>query len=484
MGNKELNSLIEQYKKDIYEKAKRANEKSNGNPLSETSFFVSISNYLDKYRKIVFKGKNDNLEIIGLSCYLDCITKYIRSFFLRSRILDSNGLFVEEKVINSNKDLINSLVPTYYEANKVYNSIESAASNIEYSSIRNESKNNYKRIVQYMVFVLYELEDQRFEELAYEGVSLGLCNCASLLIRYYWLNNDLNKANEVFLRAETIVPENENSAINLSMIYSYMFHAYYNVGLYENAINIVDKAEEYASSNPFILNNISKQRDIRRACGEFRKKITDTIIKITSISVPAERLKQEFSDDVIALMSNNVKRFVSTAFFVYDYINNQHSDDMDYSACVMPLMKAVEEILFRIVGEEYLAYLKGRSPINIARVPDVFKQHDSYHFLDSLTQLEIGKAISCIKKKDGYDRVEYRPQEYFVAFCADNNANCTENELAEIIRLLCDVKDMRNHAAHISPVTQMDAEECWELIVKVRKLIATLLTTFRFCFTE
>lgn len=197
-----------------------------------------------------------------------------------------------------------------------------------------------------------------------------------------------------------------------------------------------------------------------------------------------------FNDKSMKIMPDIVKRYLSSALQIYEFIDkNEYL--LDYSSFTMPLMKAVEYLLFIIFKESYLPYLLEREENDRYFNHDFIKQkfkvklNDTEYRIkktDEFIDLEFGDALNAISRYDFNNQRYVYGNKYFNEYCYDNNMNNVKENITYFIDCLNKIRLKRNLSAHMNKVTKEDAEECKEYLFTNLKFINFLLNTFSFAF--
>ena len=177
-------------------------------------------------------------------------------------------------------------------------------------------------------------------------------------------------------------------------------------------------------------------------------------------------------------MTNDVKIMLNTSINMYDnYIKdkNNMSDIIDYSIVNISALKAVESILYNIIGVKYLEYLNGLDNLDLNIVPKGLKNKNGT-LKTNVEFLEYGDAISAMGK---YTNNQYIVKEEFKNFCISKNITEGKiNRIPEFLNNLYNLKEKRNTNAHKNRIDYNYASECKELLFDSFKIVEKLYDIF------
>ena len=186
-------------------------------------------------------------------------------------------------------------------------------------------------------------------------------------------------------------------------------------------------------------------------------------------------------------MSEDNKIYILTSLNIYDYMKTVQIT-MDYSATLMPILKAIENIMFEILAKNYHSFISEKIKTKQIDNKDIkgFLNKDN-EFITEIDRLEYGKILSLIgrKKIDFYDGSTYIIENrYFTEFCSKNNIINAKNVIVKLYNELDKLKDKRNLVAHKNRVYEECVKECYDILLDNIKFINYLYTTFKFIFEK
>ena len=98
-------------------------------------------------------------------------------------------------------------------------------------------------------------------------------------------------------------------------------------------------------------------------------KNTQKIQELNNYTYKEDELFKYFDKDIVNLMNNENKIYILTSLNIYDYMKSKENEiTMDFSATLMPILKAVENIIFDIVGVNYHEFILRKKEIDINMV--------------------------------------------------------------------------------------------------------------------
>ena len=352
------------------------------------------------------------------------------------------------------------------------------------------SINKIRRCYQDLSYIYYINENDelflRYSTIAVDYNSIG---AASTLVKYYCDQDNYNLAKEYFKKCLSIKIENLEIKQNVVayeqakvLCYSHMYHYLYNKGHYQEAkktvLELKNKYPEYYIYN---LPEFSEDKIIGQVDEWIEE--CDKFIALANEKVSVEKeekLKEYFSDEIIKNMSNEVKIYILTSLEINNYLDTQESI-MDYSAALMPIMKAVEQILYTIIVENYLGFVRKKDNINISLLSKNFIYNDKIK--DNIDRIVYEDVLYSIARYN-YRVEQYVPNKYFLEYCNKNKMKNPEETIIFFAEKLYDIKQKRNKIAHKERIYKEDAVECKELLLDKIKFIEFLYNNFSFSFMD
>lgn len=472
-----------------------------------TDIIAENEAFLDQFRK--FKLKEENRKSMGNSgvnkvfyyCYGHCLWRKIK--ILLEGVIYNNGIYMPESSLEPGRTLIIEDISQIYSAvlelkNEAVDVLDFSIGlkvneDIDFSPIEKECIRIKRNVLKDAANIAYNAADyDGYVSLAELAVENGSVQACSTLVSYYIGNDDLNMANHYFEKTLSM-PINKPLAANILlsietaklMAYSYMYHGYYNAGDYERAISIAEQSVSFLKSTDLLGAN----KEYNTIAQQWIEECNKAIAELSKEKASDRYLKQYFEDSVISLMSEDVKIYIDTSLDIYDYIKGC-GNNLDYSATIMPIMKAVEALTI-VIMNRFLAFLHAKENV-ILRYVNKYLQYDGV-LLSSLDRFEIGKvekSIAWLPEEHRADSAAdirpryYRPNRYFTEFCENNGIDQSEETIRKFAYMVHLVREKRNLAAHKNRVVEDDASICFDYLLTGLKFIKFLLTTFSFCFEE
>ena len=215
------------------------------------------------------------------------------------------------------------------------------------------------------------------------------------------------------------------------------------------------------------------------------KKCEEEINKSRNIKYSENKLLNYFDKEILDLMSNDNKIYILTSLNVYEYMKTTEIT-MDYSATLMPILKAIENIMFEIVAINYHTFIAEKmkhEQIDKRKIKEFLNNENK--FMCKINGLEYGKILSLIgQKSNSYydDTYLIIPNRYFTEFCNKNNIINSKNVIIEIYNELDKLKFKRNLVAHKDRVNEDCVKECYDILLENIKFINYLYTNFKSIF--
>lgn len=350
----------------------------------------------------------------------------------------------------------------------------------------NQNKNGRRIVCQDISYFYYMLNDEdNFILYGKEAIEYGSLNTISIFLKYYCDESDSNNAYKYYELMHNYDPKNYGVYYQNIVIKIYSYANYFNFlfdsGLYEDSLKIAKEAKKYYIH----LNLDMNQYETLKYINNHIKKCEEQIEKNKNSNYPEEQLLKYFNKETLNLMNEDNKIYILTSLNIYDYIKSSKTT-MDYSATLMPILKAIENIMFEILSKDYHLYISELLEIKQIDERDIrgFLDNDN-KFMKEIEKLEYGKILSLIgrKKIDFYDGSTYIiPNRYFTEFCNKNGIMDTKKVIIEIYKELDKLKEKRNLVAHKNRVNEDCVKICYDILLDDIKFIKYLYTTFKFIF--
>lgn len=342
-----------------------------------------------------------------------------------------------------------------------------------------DNKDLMRKISQDLCILFYLIrEEEKFILYGDYAVDYNSLNAISMFLKYYCENNDFDNAYEYYDKMRTYPLEFYGSVKN----------------------NIMLKIDGYATYWNFLLDNgnIQESLKIGEECREFalRLKLDTEIIKYieehiktceqeikeSSNNVFAEDILLKYFDNkMLQLMSDDIKIYITTSLNIYEYMKSKEIT-MDYSANLMPILKAIESMIFEIVGKKYRQFLleKNDKTLDKRWIDKAFLNPKTNKIATELQRLELGTALNLMGFYDAYGNLI--PNCYFIEFCNRNNIKDSRKVIIKTYKDLKKITRNRNLVAHKDRVYEERVKECYDILLDDIKFINYLYSVFKFVF--
>lgn len=356
------------------------------------------------------------------------------------------------------------------------------------SMMVNENVKGRRILAQDISNLYYILNDEdNFLLYGKEAVEYESLNVISTFLKYYCDKLDYNKAHIYYelihkFNPKDFGPDGQNILIKLYSYANY-YKFLYNLGYYEDSLNVAKEAKRYYIHLDLNMN----QYETLKSINDHIKKCEEQISEIKRIKYSEDKLLNYFDKEILHLMSNDNKIYILTSLKIYEFMKTDETT-MDYSATLMPILKAIENIMYEILAKKYHPFI-----INVLKQKQIDKRdirgflNKDKEFITEIDRLEYGKILSLIGRKNisFYDDTSYIiPNRYFAEFCNKNNIKDSRSVITELYTELEKLKDRRNLVAHKNRVSEECVKECYDILLDNIKFINYLYTTFKFVFEE
>lgn len=301
---------------------------------------------------------------------------------------------------------------------------------------------------------------------------------------------DLDKALEYYNSLLNYQPNDDDVYLNLQGIYNYAFHylhyAYISSKMYDEALELTRKYKHYTVDfcNKY-LKDIPKE-EIDKIYTWIDEGERLTLDKIRKENVTSINLSKHFSDEILEIMSDDIKIFINTSIHMYEYIcdyNKNNNVILDFSPSTIPIMKALESLLYDLFANHYLNYLKSIPSIKFEKIDKSMKYdyNDNYKLRNKIEFLEYGDVIHivCSKKTMENGNFHYIANEYFLKFLSSLNFKNSSVFIDDFCNKLNHIRLLRNNTAHKNRILEKDANESFEYLLTSIKFINYIYENFK-----
>lgn len=208
-------------------------------------------------------------------------------------------------------------------------------------------------------------------------------------------------------------------------------------------------------------------------------------LKESSMIIDKTLLETKFDESIINMMDNQVKQYLTTTIYLFDYVNKYNSKNiikLDYSSAIISAMKALERIMCRIINS-YLKYIKSiKDDIDYNQITDKLKkgcQLQSY-----VSKIDYGTFILTITDWNAVDKKYSIIAPYFKDYyLLNNNIEQYERFITDLASKIYNISKLRNKAAHKDPFGIEMAEESFNILIENHiNLITYMYQSFSFIF--
>lgn len=358
--------------------------------------------------------------------------------------------------------------------------------------VKNININNYDRITegirimsQELSIIYYIIDDKdNFLEYGNCAIKYGSLNVISVFLKHYCEEFNYDSASNYFNlmhNYSTIKYGNVYKDLLLKIkSYPIYYNFLYESGIYEESLKVAQSLKKLIVNNDLIENKIKYTKKIN----EHIEKCKNQIEKAKIIHYKENKLKDYFDIDVLNVMSDDIKIYIATSLNIYEYIKSQEMT-MDYSATLMPILKAIENIMFEIIAVRYHDFIlkKDKKTLNKKYIPE-FLNNDG-EIIMKIDRWDYGQSLFSIVKRyyNPYNNnTEINPNKYFKEFCDENNVENSKDVILKIYNELEELRTKRNLVAHKDRIYEERVKECYDILLDNIKFINFLYTNFKFVF--
>ena len=258
--------------------------------------------------------------------------------------------------------------------------------------------------------------------------------------------------------------------------------------LIKNIDGVLDALQSFCSRQ---IENATNSAEVERIIANFTEEYIQTISDYSDKIYKKEEYEKEKIKLQISLgesawdkLSDKSKTFLVTSKVMYnDLLMVQEISD--YSGVCILVTKALEEEMFKRFFTNFIAYCKERFS------GDYSKYHTALVFrgYDVLREENFSMGsiafLLCYDENRHDTAIQKRNNEKVLLNYCKNHifSNKTENEIKRLLHDYAENiekirKDYRNPSAHRNEIKRINAEECFNLVLDVEKLLKKMLDSF------
>jgi hypothetical protein len=344
------------------------------------------------------------------------------------------------------------------------------------------------RIISQDLSNIYYVIDEEENFLLYGKVSIeyGSINVMSVFMKYYCDKSDYENASIYYdlINNYNLGHYNIDNKYMIFLIkinsYKMYYNFLYNLGMYEESVNVAQDFKKYIVNIEENMLNESKygKNDFLKTINKHIEKCKIQIENSKNIKYKEDILLEYFDKEILNLMSDDNKVYILTSLNIYEYIKSQEVT-MDYSSTLMPILKAIENIMFEIIAEKYHTFIIKKANVNKKYIKGFLNEDNEISM--KIDRLEYGQALKLIGYRH-FENNEIIPNKYFNEFCNENNIINSRDVIIKIYNELDELRYKRNLVAHKNRVYEECVKECYDILLKNIKFIDFLYTNFKFVF--
>lgn len=264
--------------------------------------------------------------------------------------------------------------------------------------------------------------------------------------------------------------------------------------------NISEKIDKIAEQITGYQSLVEKQIDlaltpdeVERIIHAFSEECVERIQKETIFQHSIEdydteliKLKLSFGDNAWNKMSEESQRFLASSKVMFNNLIKL-DDIVDYSGVCLLVTKALEVEMSKRFCKNFIAYLKKHYPgkSNHSKFPTALLDRHGHPIRPKHFTLGTVAYVLCYLQADGITEEQVNNnKDKLLEYTKKHLFNGKTNE--EILELLIDYaedvesvkNDYRNPSAHTNVLKRIDAEECFNLVIDVEKILKRMLDSF------
>ena len=484
----------------------KKNKKHNGNNSVNYSNFArkflefNNSSENEKYEKC-FKLIEDSTKIKvpnedgKLSYYYTCLAElyYYASKKESIQYNFSNGIVFNTDAIleEKNREYLKKII-NYKKIS--FESYLKCLEIIKNSDELSSQLKDYSRFIEGIKITSQELsiiyyiinEEEEFLRYGKYAVEYGSLNAIYIFLKYYCDKLDYNNASVYYDLMNNYsskynnIYSNSREIVLKKICYSIYYQFLYDLGMYEDSLNVAKTFKKYVIDNELIENKLDSLKDVNKHIEKCKAQIDIA----TKNQYEEDVLLEYFDKEILKLMSEDNKIYILTSLNIYEYMKSSEIT-MDYSATLMPILKAIENMIFEIIAEKYHKFIieKDKHHLIDFKFISAFVDTKNNKLIEKMDRLELGKAKYLMGYRH-YDNNEIIINKYFKEFCIKNNVENPRNVIIKMYNELDKLVTKRNLVAHKNRIYEECVKECYDILLDNIKFINYLYTNFRFAFED
>lgn len=236
------------------------------------------------------------------------------------------------------------------------------------------------------------------------------------------------------------------------------------------------------------------EEEIERIVQAFTNTCVDRIVSevdskysTESYNQEEEKLKTSLGESAWEKLSKESRTFLVSSKVTYSYLIGIKTA-IDYSGVCLLVTKALEVEMKRRFYGEYMAYMKAHYPgkSNYSNFPTALMSRQ-YHKPLREKEFTLGTVpfVLCHSVPENITEEQHKNDiDRLVEFCKTSLLkNYTDEQIVDLLddygSEIADItKEYRNKAAHTNELKRVNAEQCFELVLDVEKLLKRILDSF------
>ena len=266
-----------------------------------------------------------------------------------------------------------------------------------------------------------------------------------------------------------------------------IFDSLYNTKNFDTAVNVLNNYRSHVMASSG-MDYITTQDDSKLAICQsiYNECMAKLSIAKQNLVANEELLLEFFDKSEIPKMTNEIKVLITTSIIIEKYIKSQNKTsviNLDYSACTISIIKALEIILSQILAVDYLKYLNTLDNINLYHINNCLKyrKNDGQYTLKTSMDFTLANAIFMVSNQTLSDQPT-TINKYFKQYCEANKINDAENFVTKFVCDMRKIVNIRNGIAHKACISNQDCEIIFDLLLNTKRLIKKLYNTFAYVF--
>lgn len=261
--------------------------------------------------------------------------------------------------------------------------------------------------------------------------------------------------------------------------------------LHSKIDNISNQITAMQSLTERQIKNAQSPDEIERIIGDYMDACIDNIMKYSmnftenqNYHIEKKKLTYSIGEEGWNKLCEKSKTFLITSKVMYNHLITM-DDIIDYSGICVLVTKALEVEMHKRFFTNFLEYLDEKYDRKYEKYPtSLLYRYREPLLSEKFTMGKIAYVLCHKEKKREKSHQKIQNKLRLMEYCKENVfSNYSEEKIEELLaRYASSIEDIRekyrNPSAHTNEIKRIDAEECFNLVLDIEKLLKQMLDSF------